>query len=331
MVLEQGWHVMSDGSIWEVGTFTLTGSGSANFSPVEFQREFPSGHAPHLFLTVQTHNGAEAVSVRARNITEDGFQAALYEQESTQNSGHAEETVGYVAIYSQKGSGEVRVDGKRIPYVIQRLGINGGNTPVLNGILTVQEEQSQDDETDHVMDETYDVLGIGAALFAQDISSAGGNPTAPRLTAAAFPENIEWGTVTGVTDLWVDVPLSRNYQNPIVVVDLDSTDSGITRLRRGLDGGFQVRVNRGSQSGQRVHYMVAEQGIHDQSGLKFVAGRVATSSTQTKSIDFDYGFAGTPAIFSGVMTTFGSDDVETITHNIGASGFEIEMNVPGHR
>ena len=66
-----------------------------------------------LYLTPQTTNDADVVAVRARNVNAQGFEAALFEQESLfdghlteefeQESlfdGHLTEEIGYLAIYS---------------------------------------------------------------------------------------------------------------------------------------------------------------------------------------------------------------------------------------
>ena len=175
VVLEPGRHEMSDGSIWEVGTFSL--GGTASWKSVQFSQSF--GRAPYLFLTVQTANGPGAVTVRARSVGKSGFQAALFEEEAKNTSGHQTDTVGYLAIESDGGSGEVDIDGTILPYVLQSLTVNHLWTPVLNYQLKLEEEQSADLGVWHTLEDVH-VLALGQRLFAQQVSDNNGDTTALR-------------------------------------------------------------------------------------------------------------------------------------------------------
>ncbi len=174
LVLEPGRHVMSDGSIWEVGTFSL--GGTKSWRSVGFTEPFDN--APYLFLTVQTANDPEAVTVRARSVGAAGFQAALFEEEALMN-GHGVETVGYLAIESYDGGGAIDIEGDQVSYMLQSVSADEQWTPVLNQWLKVEEEQSKGNEVKHT-DETLHVLAIGQRLFAQQVSNNGGDTTAPR-------------------------------------------------------------------------------------------------------------------------------------------------------
>jgi hypothetical protein len=174
LVLEPGRHVMSDGSIWEVGTFLLGGTNS--WQSVGFTKLFDN--APYLFLTVQTANDPEAVTVRARSVGQSGFQAALFEEEALMN-GHGVETIGYLAIENHDGSGTIDLGGDEVPYLLLSIKADEQWTPVLNQQLKVEEEQSKDTEVNHTY-ETLHVLGIGQKLFAQQVSNNGRDTTSLR-------------------------------------------------------------------------------------------------------------------------------------------------------
>ena len=58
LVLQPGRHTMSDGSLWEVGTFALGGTGA--WQGERFSQPFAT--PPKLFLTVETYNGSQAVA-----------------------------------------------------------------------------------------------------------------------------------------------------------------------------------------------------------------------------------------------------------------------------
>ncbi|MEW8660420.1 MAG: hypothetical protein AB2603_19080, partial [Candidatus Thiodiazotropha endolucinida] len=100
LALPPGRYSQADGSIWEVGRFTL--SGTRQWHTISFNEAFEG--EPYLFLTQQSQNAPEATTIRARNIDTAGFQAYLQEQESL-NDGHVDETVGYLAIYSPSQGG----------------------------------------------------------------------------------------------------------------------------------------------------------------------------------------------------------------------------------
>ena len=167
VMMERGHHTMTDNSLWEAGTFSLDGTGS--WSTQSFTQAFPE--TPKLFLTVQTYHDAQAVAVRARNVTSAGFEAALFEQESLMD-GHVAETVGYLAVYSPSGSGMVDIGGKLTSYSLENKVIDHHSTAVDSTSLKVEEEGSQDTEVEHP-GETIDILTLGDSLFAQDVSTIG--------------------------------------------------------------------------------------------------------------------------------------------------------------
>jgi len=149
---------MSDGSLWEAGSFGLGGSG--NWQRVAFAEPFRK--PPHLFLSVQTDNDPDPVAVRARDVDETGFSAALLEKGRLLD-GHGFERVGYLAIHSPAESGLLEEGGPRVPYLLQRLDVDARWAPVLSQGLRSQEEQSKDAETAHVA-ERIDVLALDDQL-----------------------------------------------------------------------------------------------------------------------------------------------------------------------
>ncbi len=168
LVLEKGRYAMPDGSVWEAGTFSLDGTGA--FKSVSFAQSFAG--APKLFLSVQTNNGAQAVTVRAKDVTAEGFAAALYEEEALMD-GHIPETVGYLAVYQPSASGSVDIGGVTTGYRTGSAQVGSDLTAVLGTYaLKLAEEQSKDNETDHPA-ESVDLLEVGDSLFAQDVSSTG--------------------------------------------------------------------------------------------------------------------------------------------------------------
>ncbi|MBI5557996.1 MAG: hypothetical protein HY885_10185 [Deltaproteobacteria bacterium] len=166
LVMEPGSYKMADGSIWEVGTLPLTGLGL--WGKKSFSQPFTA--MPAVFLTMQTYNGADTVTVRARNVTTLGFEAALFEEEARMTSGHVTETIGYLAIYSPKSSGTVTINGQKIAYSVTSAAADDHFTPVAGREIMMEEEQSLDSEISHVF-ETLNTLTINNAFFSQEVSS----------------------------------------------------------------------------------------------------------------------------------------------------------------
>jgi hypothetical protein len=158
--MEAGRYPMSDGSLWEVGHFTVVSTGK--WKNIHFGQSFPG--QPRLFLTLQTYTGAQTVTVRAQDITAHGFAAALYEEES--NDRHPTEIIGYVAIYSATDTGTVTLGGQAIAYQVQQIQLD---SLTANAGLQLEEEHSLDDETNHEM-ETVDILTLDNQTFAQIVS-----------------------------------------------------------------------------------------------------------------------------------------------------------------
>ncbi|MCU7875276.1 MAG: RHS repeat-associated core domain-containing protein [Candidatus Thiodiazotropha sp. (ex Lucinoma borealis)] len=167
LALPPGRYHQADGSLWEVGHFTL--SGTRQWHTITFNEIFEG--TPYLFLTQQSQNDTETTSVRARNVSETGFQAFLHEQESL-NDGHGTENIGYLAIYSPNQGGTANLYGTSFNYQLSQLSLNTTWTVHGDQQLKIQEEASHDSELGHAT-ETLDILQIEGHLFAQDVTTNG--------------------------------------------------------------------------------------------------------------------------------------------------------------
>jgi hypothetical protein len=331
LVLERGRRIMADGSVWEVGTFWLGGTGS-------WESEFfaaPFAAPPALFLTVQTTNGVQPVTVRVKNVTVDGFEAALFEEEALMD-GHNTESVGYLAIYSPAGSGVISSDVGPIPYLLQSPSVNHEWTPVLSSSLMVEEEASSDTELWHV-DETLSVLALGDQLFAQVGSYQGGDTAALRRLAPEYGADMEWGTLDGVDHGWTTVPLAKPYGNPVVVakpVSARGDNPGVIQVRNVTDDSFELRYQEwlyldGWHTKERVFYLVADAGFHSVAGLVGEAGTLETHrllSDGWEDVSFGFPHSDPPAVFTSVMTSAGSDPVITRVDAVTGAGLSVTMD-----
>jgi len=186
LVLQAGRHLMSDGSIWEAGHFDLQGTGA--WRQVRFTHDF--GAPPFLFLTVQTTNGAQAVSARARKVTAMGFEAALFEEEALMD-GHNKEKLGYLALYSPTAGGLMTLAGTEVAYLTQQLSADHRWVPALSQRLKLEEEQSRDPEVVHTF-ETLHLLAVGRQFCAQQVSHRGADTTALRRLAPSDAAPMEY-------------------------------------------------------------------------------------------------------------------------------------------
>ena len=332
LVFEAGHATQEDGGELEVGTFQLSGTGQWDL--FSFQKEFPG--RPHIFLTIQTNNGSEAVMVRARNVNTVGFEAALFEEEALMD-GHQYETVGYLAIYSSEGWGELDVNEMKIPYILQRVNIDHRFTPVLTSDLKLEEERSRDIETAHV-DEAVDVLVLKDLFFAQIIGLNSQETVALRRFAPEYDGRMEWGLVHGIDQAWTQVPLTKSYGNPIVVAKPVSgfdAEPGVIRLRDISRDSFELRYQEwdyldGAHAKENIFYLVSDMGTHTIAGLDVEAWKYASSTLvgpeEWDRVGMDTGFSQMPALFTGVQTSNGPEAVTCRIRNASPSAFDLAMS-----
>ncbi len=190
LVLDRGSYALEDGTRVEAGSFETDRVGS--FGGVDFNQAFQT--TPVVVVAISSVNEPDAVTARLRNISNQGFEFCMQEQELNPKE-HAKESINYIAWEPSSGtvgglpfevgkSGDVMNDG------IQSLSFNQAYTtaPVFlaniqtgDGMDTanvrsknknantvevrIDEEQSRDEETYH----TTEVLGY-MAFTAPDLT-----------------------------------------------------------------------------------------------------------------------------------------------------------------
>lgn len=186
LAVEAGVHTLPDGRIIEAGTSDIASTGRNTGDSVEFQANFT---APPVVLTsVMSENDTTTVDSDPSGITASGFNLTLQEEEA-QNSIHASETIGWIAIQAggDGTSGTANAFGGVDENTdILSLGatftngvvlaetqtINGGDTAtvVIDGQtgntvgVFIEEEQSQNEETNH-LDETVGIVAFEDGLI----------------------------------------------------------------------------------------------------------------------------------------------------------------------
>lgn len=168
LALEAGRYTMTDGTVVEVGSFTL--DDTRVFDQVNFGDSFNA--KPHVFLQTQTFNGHHTITTRVKDITETGFKAAFFEQDAYDN-GHYPEQVAYFAILPGSGSTgtlETQVGNKAYSLHSDEIDHTGGKIGKHYYILA--EDQSVDREVKHAK-ETVQVIDIEQVSLAQHTSNNG--------------------------------------------------------------------------------------------------------------------------------------------------------------
>ncbi|MCF2856803.1 hypothetical protein L1286_04935 [Pseudoalteromonas sp. SMS1] len=163
MVMGIGRHQQLDGSIWEVGVIDL----DAASKMVSFQEKMPQ--VPYVFLTGQALNGTEPYTARASHVTREGFNAQVQYQESSKST--TAQKVAYLAVYAPNNAGAL---DSGINYKLDQTRVTDQLTSVGTHDIQLQEEQSSDSEVTHTT-EVINVLELNEHLFAQDITTLGGD------------------------------------------------------------------------------------------------------------------------------------------------------------
>ncbi|MEA2115043.1 MAG: hypothetical protein U9P36_06640, partial [Thermodesulfobacteriota bacterium] len=197
MVMEQGHFTLDDGSLVEADCFTA--SGASKFSAISFKQTMAV--SPVVQTSITTFNENDAVTTRIDNISADGFDFMMREQESNA-ADHGSETVCYIAWEPSQGelagmSYDVAATGDEVthkPYAIYynrqftevpmvlagMQSTDGGDTTVVRisdnsntgATIVLSEEQSRDSETNHIS-ETIGYIAIGSYDLQEDSDNDG--------------------------------------------------------------------------------------------------------------------------------------------------------------
>ncbi len=319
MVVEAGTHVLPDGTVWEAGTYEASGGGS--WTNVSFQSGF--NNVPVVLQSIQTVNEEDAVIVRMRDLSINGF-SSLLQEEQDYRDGHAVETVGYLAVDPE--SSDVLAKSLLCDHKFTAV------SDTMSVQIRLEEEQSQDDETAHAKEQVGVVI-LGNHVFGQIQSSYGSDPVSLRIQKEAWTnlqasiaddswymteDWIEVGS-TFVDHNWKEIILDRDFRNPVVLVSpptLNGSHPCVVRVRNVTSNSFEIRVEEwdyldGRHAFEWVSYMVVEAGTYTFSdGTIWEAGKYEITGTKVPiKVNFSMLFSDTPAVFQTVQTY---NDVNTV-------------------
>ncbi|MFC3612519.1 choice-of-anchor Q domain-containing protein [Lutimaribacter marinistellae] len=351
-VVEKGAWIFEDGTVLEAGVRTTDRLAPAGgFDPLAFT----PGHfveTPIVLSQVQSFNGSDWVVTRQRDVSSDGFELAMQEQESKQTGFHVDEEIGWLAI--SEGSGtfsgnslEARLTDNRVssepfdqvfskdfaepPTVLSQVMSFNGNNTVQSRITSVsetgvtlfaEEETSQDAETFHFPEDT--------ALLAL---SGSGTLFGAQATDRVIAETgtFEVGTTPGL------VTLTRDFENPVVFATVQSdveSDPVAVRFDNVTSNSFEILLQEpsnadGTHAPESLRWIVLEAGTWELSdGTRLEVGTIESDLVTRdgfESVNFAQGFSETPAVFSQIQTFNGTDWTVTRQDGADASGFDVAM------
>lgn len=241
--------------------------------------EFPVNYAtrPVVFSQVASENEMDGIIVRVRNISKQGFEMRLLEEEGGDGVHNAED-VSWIAVEQgafQDGSFEAAL----VPNVNSALTtlnfVNsyGTNPAFISNVLTY-------DDSDPISIRYQNMSGSSVSLSLQeeasfDTEGIHGNEDVGYI--ACKPGGIldEDGTFVGevgtlsLKHQWVTVQLSREYNKPVVVfggMTINGSHPSVIRIKDVTATNFKVRVQEwdyldGSHAFETVSYMVMEGNI----------------------------------------------------------------------
>ena len=352
IVLEAGTWELADGTKLQVGTTDSDRLVSQGWESINFNADFDA--TPVVMSQVQTLNGTDFVRTRQRNIGANGFQFGMEEEEANKNSGHTDETLGYLAIesgsgnwnglnYSAGNTGDTVTDAwetvnfgagfSQTPQILASLASYDGADPAglryqnLNNNqvqIKVEEDTSADAETAHTT-ENVSFLAIEGS------GSLTGSPVDPSIPMG------ETGSISNLTDVPQTITLDRTYSNPVVFaqpLSFNGSAPAAVRLDNVTSNSFTISVQEpnnedGTHVAENLSYVVVEAGNWElPNGTKLQVGTTDSDrlvSQGWENINLNTQFDGSPVVMSQVQTFNGTDFVRTRQRNIGANGFQVGM------
>ncbi len=350
MVLEAGTWELADGTKLQVGSTDSNQLVSQGWETVNFNAGFNNN--PVVMSQIQTFNGADFVRTRQDNISANGFLVGMEEEEANQNSGHTNETIGYMAMSGGSGNwnglkyaagytGDNVTDAwktqsfgagfTQTPQILASLASYDGADPAgirrrnLNNNqvqFKVEEDTSADAEMAHTTENvSYLAIEGTGLLSATSLASAMG----------------ETGTISNLTHTARTINLSRNYVNPVVFaqpLSYNGSAPAAVRLDNITNNSFSVSVQEpnnedGIHAGENLSFMVLEAGTWELAdGTKLQVGTTDSSQQVAQgweTVNFNAGFNSNPVVMSQIQTFNGSDFVRTRQDNISANGFLVGM------
>ncbi|MBS3759382.1 MAG: fibronectin type III domain-containing protein [Desulfobacterales bacterium] len=335
-VVEAGRHELPNGIHVEAGTFETNGTQTVNFDGAFNQ-------IPVVVCGVTTENDLYAVTGRIYNISLNGFDFDLQEQELHQNGHSAVENISYIAWEPSSGT----VDG--MDYIVDRTlddvthdfyTINFYPTFANDPVFVADMQTKDGGDTANVRWQSKNAGSVEVQIDEEESSNPEVNHTTEMIGYMGFSPDIaedtsEFVIETGEVDInheWTSVSLNKTFVDPVVVakpLSLNGEHPAVVRINNVTQQGFDIRIQEwdyldGSHATESVSYIVMETGRHElPNGINVEAGTFETSSS--KAVSFNGAFNQTPVVACGVTSENEVDAVTGRIYNISDSGFDIEL------
>ncbi len=263
-----------------------------NWKYVPFPMTFPT--KPIVLAQVTTENEDQTVVVQVKNVTTQGFQMKLMEQEASPGD-HLAEKVSWMAV--EKGTNTTSgtsFEVGTIPNVTHSpsaFSFSSGFSTTPGFVAALQTTN----EVDPVSVRVQNMTSAGTEVLLMEESSKDGetahaNESLGYLAVAAnadlFDTNGEFVGETGVlnlTNAWVNVPMRYKYNKPVVILGGITMNDGspvTLRVKAVSPNSFQARLQEwtyqdGLHGVEQVTYMVVEGTVP--SGIGYYCGGKATN------------------------------------------------------
>ncbi|WP_231585994.1 hypothetical protein, partial [Crocosphaera watsonii] len=346
LALEEGIWELSDGTIIEVGTIDTTHSDWHN---INFSYDFVDG--PVVLTQIQTNNDSSFVKTRHNNITQDGFEVLLENDEANMNSGHGNETVAWMAISSGTGSWDGNTfmagnTGDQVTHDWHTIDFGNAfnNTPKFLGNIAsyygpdpsglryqnlnnsnvqvkIEEDISIDEEVTHITEDVH-YLAIEAT----------GTLTGTSYSPSSDPIIAQLGQVTNLDHNNQTIVLDHDFDNPVIFaqpLSFNGSAPSITRITDIQGDRFSVELQEpsnedGTHAEETVSFLALEEGIWELSdGTIIEVGTIDTTHSDWHNINFSYDFVDSPVVLTQIQTNNDSSFVKTRHNNITQDGFEV--------
>jgi hypothetical protein len=338
MVFEKGRHNLDDGTLLEVQTV----SADHTWSDVGFEMNF--GREPAVVTRSQTQNGPDEIVTRQRNLTSEGVDVRVQEEEAS-NGDHVNETIGVLATTRKDakltlGRAEGVTDEWHIvdfdprlsgsPVALTSIETFNGSNPAASRIrgltpagveVHIEEETSSTSETTHT-EETVSVVGVPEGPLWDDSGNKIGE--AGRFEAGQ-PD----------ADHWHGLNFRDSYSDPVVFMEImthNGKDPCHIRIRNVESDGCEFQIEEwnylnGPHMEETIGFFVAEKGVHTLSdGTELHVGRTQSDHTWSGQVGFIPDFKNKqPTLITRCQTQNGSDAVVTRSINLDAHGFKARL------
>lgn len=97
IVFEAGIHRLRDGTVIEARNSSV----DSDFTDISFANDHET--TPHVFSQVTSDNGPATITTRMRNITPDGFEIKVQEEEASETIRHVNERISWIALETASG------------------------------------------------------------------------------------------------------------------------------------------------------------------------------------------------------------------------------------